>query len=498
LTLLLLTCAALAADAQAEPLAFTVTVSPDVMDEPFTGRVVVWLSRNARREPRFGPNWFAPEPCYSAKFENVKPGEPMTVTDANAVGFPGKLSELEAGQWTIQAVADRNLGGRTVGRSPGNLYSAPQPVQIDPNDAAEIKLVCDQVVREKPFVETESVKLVKLRSKLLSDHYGRDTYMRAAVVLPKEWHAEPSRKFPVIYQIPGFGGTHEQYSGLNPTVLTVKDGVSFLIVELDPSCPTGHCVFADSDNNGPWGTALVTELIPHIETKHRAIAQPGARFVTGHSSGGWSSLWLQVTYPDFFGGTWSTSPDPVDFRDWQQVDLYKPGQNLFTDEQGNPRPIARRGDRPFLYYKQFTQMEQPIRGEQIGSFEAVFGKRRADGEPDHLYDRETGAIDPRAVESWSRYDIGRTLRENWKSLAPKLAGKLHVYMGDTDTFYLEGAVKLLKKDLADLGSDATVELVPGDHGSMMTPTLRQRIEREMAEQFREWERRHQATTRKAA
>ena len=488
----------LGAVATAAPLTFTVTLPPDVMDEPFTGRVVVWLARNARGEPRFGPNWFHPEPCYSARFANVKPGAPMTLTDANVVGFPGKLSELEPGNWTVQAVADRNLGGRTVGRSPGNLYSVPQQLQIDPKDSGEIKLVCDQVVTEKPFVETESVRLVKLRSKLLSDFHGRDTFMRAAVVLPKEWREDPSRRFPVIYQIPGFGGTHEQYSGLNPTVLTVKDGVPFIIVELDPSCPTGHCVFADSDNNGPWGEALVSELIPHIEKTYRAIAEPGARFVTGHSSGGWSSLWLQITYPDFFGGTWSTSPDPVDFRDWQQVDLYKPGANLFTDEQGNPRPIARRGERPFLYYKRFTQMERPIRGEQIGSFEAVFGKRRSDGEPERLYDRETGAIDPKVVESWSRYDVGRILRENWKALGPKLAGKLHVYMGETDTFYLDGAVRLLKKDLAELGSDATVELVPGDHGSMMTPMLRQRIEREMAEQFRAWEKQRQATTRKAA
>ena len=204
LTLLVLTCGALVGEAAAEPLAFTVTISPDVMSDPFTGRVVVWLSRNPRGEPRFGPNWFNPEPCYSAKFENVKPGEPMRITDVNAVGFPGKLSELEAGRWTIQAVADRNLGGRTVGGSPGNIYSVAQQLQVDPKESGEIEIVCDRVVTEKPFVETESVRLVKLRSKLLSDFHGRDTFMRAAVVLPKEWHAEPSRQFPVIYQIPGF------------------------------------------------------------------------------------------------------------------------------------------------------------------------------------------------------------------------------------------------------------------------------------------------------
>jgi hypothetical protein len=144
-------------------------------------------------------------------------------------------------------------------------------------------------------------------------------------------------------------------------------------------------------------------------------------------------------------------------------------------------------------------MEQPIRGEQIGSFEAVFGKRGPDGEPEHLYDRETGAVDPKVVKSWSRYDIGKILRDNWKALGPKLAGpKLHVYCGDKDTFYLEGAVRLLKKDLADLDSDAVVDLIPGDHMTVMTPMLQQRIAKEMAEQFRRWERERHATTRKAA
>jgi S-formylglutathione hydrolase FrmB len=323
--------------------------------------------------------------------------------------------------------------------------------------------------------------------------------MQAAVVLPKDWKSDPARKFPVIYSVPGFGGGIDHFSGLSPTAMTVRGDVPFIVVELDPNCPTGHSVFADSDNNGPWGKALVTELIPEIESKYRAIAEPGARFTTGHSSGGWSSLWLQVTYPDFFGGCWSTSPDPVDFRDWQMIDLYKPNQNLFTDEHGNPRPIARRGDTPFLFYKPFCDMERPIRGEQIGSFEAVFGPRRADGEPAHMYDRDTGAIDPKVIEAWKRYDIDLILRTHWNELGPKLKDKIHVYMGDMDTFYLDGAVRLLKKDLAELGSDAVIELVPGDHGTMMTPLLRQRINQEMAEQFRKWEQSHRsAATRKAA
>src|SRR5206468_6466151 len=128
-------------------------------------------------------------------------------------------------------------------------------------------------------------------------------------------------------------------------------------VFLDGSFPTGHHDFADSVNNGPWGKALTTELIPYLEQHFHLVAKPYARFLTGHSSGGWSSLWLQVAYPDFFGGTWSTSPDPVDFRDFQRVDLYAPDQNLFTDAEGQPRPLSR-GDRGrVLLYKKFSDME---------------------------------------------------------------------------------------------------------------------------------------------
>jgi S-formylglutathione hydrolase FrmB len=257
----------------------------------------------------------------------------------------------------------------------------------------------------------------------------------------------------------------------------------FIVVHLDANCPTGHSVFADSDNNGPWGKALTTELIPEIDKSFRTIADSRARLLTGHSSGGWSTLWLQVTYPDVFGGTWSTAPDPVDFRDFQQIDIYKPGNNMFVAEDGTNRPLARRQGSVAILYKDFVAMERPIRGEQIGSFEAVFSPRGKDGQPMPLFSRDTGAIDPEVARAWQRYDIGKVLRENWNQLAPKLSGKIHVYMGDSDTFYLEGATKLLSQDLKALNSDAVVEFFPGDHGSFMTRDLRSRIDREMCRQI---------------
>jgi hypothetical protein len=307
----------------------------------------------------------------------------------------------------------------------------------------------------------------------------------AAVILPASYDTAKTRRYPTIFTIPGFGGTHYQSRGGRPPATGPKD-VEFLRVTLDPSCPRGHDVFADSANNGPVGEALVSEFLPAFDHAFRTVADPRARFLTGHSSGGWSSLWLQVNYPESFGGTWSTSPDPVDFRDFQLIDIYRPGENMFVDHAGKERPLARVAGRVLVRYRNFSVMEDVLGpGGQLQSFEAVFSPRGSDGKPVELWDRQTGAIKPEVAKAWEKYDIRLVLERNWSALAPKLAGKLHVIMGDEDTFYLEGAAKLLKKSLAQLGSDAVVEIRPGkDHMNLMDGELRDRIRNEMSDAYR--------------
>src|SRR5205807_2896722 len=198
-------------------------------------------------------------------------------------------------------------------------------------------------------------------------------HLRAGVLLPKSYADRPAARYPVIYEIPGFSGDHHHVDRAEKRNATEVAGVEMIHVTLDPTCRLGHHVFADSANNGPCGKALIEELIPHIEKEYRGIGKPGARFVTGHSSGGWSSLWLQVTYPDFFGGVWSTAPDPVDFRDFQRINVYKPDTNMFVDEEGKQRPLARTRGKAVLFYKPFSDMEDIIgHGGQLPSFEAVF------------------------------------------------------------------------------------------------------------------------------
>jgi hypothetical protein len=381
---------------------------------------------------------------------------------------------------------DFDQGARSFSAADGNGYSKPIRLELDPRTSGPVKLRLDQVYQAPGFQETERIKLVDIESRLLSSFHGRPVRLRAGVVLPKSYATSPDRRYPVIYEIPGFGGNHFMAHAAAARNATDVAGVEMLYVMLDPSCRWGHHVFADSDNNGPCGRALREELIPHIEKVFRFVGVPAGRFLTGHSSGGWSSLWLQVTSPDYFGGTWSTSPDPVDFRDFQKVNIYEGGINLFTDEAGKPRPLARKGGKVVIYYKPFSDMEAVMgHGGQLGSFEAAFSPRGKGGKPRQLWERASGAIDPEVARSWQRYDIGLVLARNWKVLGPKLAGKIHVYMGTEDNFYLEGATRLLKKTLTDLGSDAVVELFPGrDHGSLLDSGLRARIAQELAEAFR--------------
>ncbi len=444
-------------------------------------RVYVFLTRDdSGLEPRNGPNWFRPEPFFAVDVEAWEPNEPVRI-GRRADGFPGRLDELKPGRYAVQAVVRLNRDTHRIGDGEGNAYGPVVHAELDPKRGGMIKLKVDKLVKPRTFPETDRIKLVELPSPKLSAFYHRPIKHRAALILPEGLDiAAPARKVPALYIIPGFGGDHfmARRFASNSRFAIAKD---FIRVVLDPDCGTGHHVFADSATNGPRGTALVEEFIPYIERTYPAIADPRARLLNGHSSGGWSSLWLQVAYPDFFGGTWSTSPDPVDFRDFQRIDIYAPGENMFRDRAGKRRPIARMGEVAALFYDNFSRMDDVIGwGSQLGSFEAVFSPIDHAGGPCKLWDRKTGAIDPAVAKAWENYDIRLVLERNWPALGPKLKGKLHVITGGVDTFYLEGAVALLKASLAKLGSDAVVEIIPRrDHSTVMDQALARRLDREM-------------------
>lgn len=461
-----------------EPLAFEVRYAKEVAPGPLSTRVYVILARDTGRggEPRTRPLEFNPDPIFAVQAKDWNAGEPLHF-GREALSYPQPISGLRRGKYLAQAVVRLNRDTHAIGAGEGNAYGPVVAFEVGNQAGQTITLTVDKVVPGKPFRETELIKLVDIPSPLLSAFHHREIRHKAAVVIPEGDQRLPR---PTLYVIPGFGGDHHRVHDYVRSPV-FKYATDMIRVILNPDCGTGHHVFADSAYNGPRARALIEELIPHIEKTFPAIAEPRARLLNGHSSGGWSSLWLQVTYPDFFGGTWSTSPDPVDFRDFQAINLYAAGANLYRDRDGSRRPIARPGNSITKSFPDFARLDDVIgNGGQLHSFEAVFSPLDSRGEPRLLWDRATGAIDPAVARAWEDHDIRLVLERNWKTLGPKLAGKLHVVTGDRDTYYLEGAVKLLKKSLSELGSDAVVEISPGrDHRTVLDPALARRINAEM-------------------
>jgi hypothetical protein len=474
-------------DGDATGPAFVITYAEAISKTPVSGRVYVFLGPDRSwAEPRLGPNWFRPQPFFAVDVAGWKPGEPLRI-DSKAAGFPDRLDRIPPGKYAAQAVLRLNRDTHRIGDGEGNAYGPIAHVEIG-QGGDPIALRVNKRVEPRHFTSSDRIKLVEIPSPKLSAFHGREIKQRAAVILPKDLvGADRPEKRPTLYIIPGFGGDHFM-APMFADNRRLDMGGDFIRVVLDPDCGTGHHVFADSATNGPRGAALAEEFIPHIEKTFPAVADPRARLLTGHSSGGWSSLWLQVTYPDVFGGTWSTSPDPVDFRDFQQIDIYAAGEDMFRDRQGKRRPIARMGRFPVIWYDDFSRMDDVISwGGQLGSFEAVFSPLDRDGRPRKLWDRSTGAIDLAVAKAWESYDIRLVLERNWPRLGPKLKGKLRVITGSLDTFYLEGAVERLKDSLARMGSDAVVDIIPDrDHGTVLDPALAARLDREMRAKVAEW------------
>lgn len=465
-------------------MAFRLVMPADAAPAAHAGRLYVFVSQREAPEPRFGPDWFDPEPFFAIDVEPPRPGDAFVIDD-RAHGFPEPLSRLPPGDYRAQALLATHPDVQDHARGPGNRYSDIYEISVRRGRNETIELELTHVVAEAAPLEHPRIRQLKPRSELLSKFHGRDVYERAAVVLPEGYDESPDKRYPVVFAIPGFGGSERDAPRYLPFVDAGDQGL--ILVALSGQCQWGHHVYADSATNGPRGQALIEELIPHIDREFRTVDSPGARFVMGHSSGGWSSLWLQVEYPEVFGGVWSTSPDPVDFRDYQRIDLYaRPPQNMYVDAKKQRRPIARRGETAFLWYDSFARMDDVIgRGGQLRSFEAVFSPLDEQGLPRKLWNRNTGAIDPATADAWKSYDIRLKLEREWPQIGPLLEGKLHIVTGELDTFYLEGAVELLEAALEKLGSDAVVEIIPGkDHGNILTQGMLLRIRGEMMEKYR--------------
>lgn len=461
---------------------FKASYPSSVFDKPFTGNVIVYLSKE-NKEPKDGGVGLEIFPCFAVSVKNVQPGQAITIDD-NAVSYPTVLSDIERGEYYVQIVWDINLGGRAIAGSPGNIYNKSEKINITKDTKKVFSIVATQLIPiDKEFKETAFVKELKAPSSLLSTFHKRAMTVDAAVILPTEYYTEPNRKFPVLFTVSGYGGDYHWYSGDSSPSPTL-DSIPVIGVFLDGNCSLGHSVYANSDNNGPWGDAITTEFIPLLEQKYRCN---GAKLLTGHSSGGWTVLWLQTQYPKVFDGCWSSSPDPVDFRSFQKINLYE-DKNMFYGKDSSLRLVATvAGNYPWATMKNVYQMENVVyRGEQMHSFNAVFSKKGNDGMPQSICNSKTGEIDATVFSNWKKYDIATNLKNNWESLKPVLDGKVRVSVGNQDNFLLNYPVKLLETQMKKLQSTFKFAYYPGDHFTVSTPAYRKDGSRFLKEKYLEW------------
>jgi hypothetical protein len=462
---------------------FEVSYTASASNETFTGYVILYLSKE-NKIPKDGAVGFEPVSFFSVYVKNLKPGTSVKIDD-KAASYPVVLSDIERGQYYSQIVWDKNMGGRNIGASPGNLYSDATVIDINKSTKTTYHLIADKVIPALPdFKETEFVKELKAPSALLSKFHGKPVTVDAAVILPKEYATEPNRKFPVLFKVLGYGGDYHDYSGFSKPGSPV-DSLPVITVYLDGNCPLGHSVYANSDNNGPWGDALTTEFIPLLEKQYRCN---GARLLTGHSSGGWTVAWLQTHYPKVFDGCWSSSPDPVDFRSFQKIDLYA-DKNMFYGKDSTLNLVATvAGAIPWVTQKTVYRAEEVIyRGEQMHSFNAVFSKKGSDGLPQSICNSTTGEIDTAVFSHWKNYDISLYLRNNWAQVKPDLDGKLRISVGRQDNFLLNYAVIMLEAEMKKLNSKFEFAYYPGDHFTLSTPEYVKDGNHFLKQKYLEWQ-----------
>lgn len=466
------------------PMRIKVGVSESVAEtnKPLSGRLLVFMKKDdGKPTDGFGTDFRDPNAVWVTGTEvtNLVPGKTVEI-ETNRDSFPSPFSSASAGNYLIFALLDVDHSYTYNGPGSGDAYSQVAKVVLP---SAETELTLYKMIPERKTEVPANARLVEFESPLLSAFWGRPIKMKASVILPPGYDRS-TQKYPTIYNISGYGGTHlNPLRGAAQREKEMIDGKrpEMISVFLEGQHSLGHHVWADSANNGPWGTALEKEFIPFLEKQFRMDAKPSGRFLTGHSSGGWSTLWVMINHPDFFAGTWSTSPDPVDFRNFTGPDLYK-NRNVYSDDAGKEYNLVREKGKELVSVRHYAQQENAhgYFGGQFAAFNAVFSPKGPDGQPMRLFDIGTGRIDQDVAKAWQKYDISFLLRNNWKTLGPKLKGKLNIWVGTADTFHLDESVRLLDSELKRLGSDARIEYRDGKtHFDMYNDGLTETIQWEM-------------------
>jgi len=476
---------------------FSVTYSKNFSAQPLDGRLFLLLSTDASAEPRFqiddSPR---SQIMFGVTVDGWAAGQAKLV-DASAKGYPIRsLKDLPPGEYTVQAVLNKyetfhRSDGKTVklhpdmgegqhwNISPGNLYSKPKKITVGPN-AAPVNVELTEVIPPiKPPQDTKYIRHIRIQSNVLTKFWRRPMFIGAAILVPDGFDEHPSAHFPLIIfhdhfveDFDGFRTTppdpnmkpdyserfhlagynriqqeeaykfYQQWTSPNfPRVLIIK------IQHANPYYDDSYAV--NSANVGPYGDAIENELIPAIEKQFRGLGQGWARFVYGGSTGGWESLAVQVFYPDHYNGAFAACPDPIDFHAFTNINLYEDKNAFFLE--GAHKRVAQPAMRDYLGHtfittEEINQYELALgdhgrSGEQFDIWQAVYSPLGDDGYPKPIFDKETGVIDHSVAEYWRQhYDLEAILQREWPTLGPKLAGKIHIYVGSDDTYFLNDAV----------------------------------------------------------
>jgi hypothetical protein len=452
----------------AHHLFFRILAGPAI-HAPVSGRLLLFIAQGSGAK-HVAINEFRPDATWVAAREvhDLAPGATVDI-DTDGTAYPKPFSDLPPGDYQVQAVVDVDHTYNYSGLTAGDLISPVLTLKgWTPGRGREPELALDAVVpphapfklRPQDQQAATHLRLAQDQSALLTKFWGRPMFVRGWVVLPPGYHKHPARRYPTVYWTHGFGGTLAfcKFMGIHIYERMAAGKMPPMIwVMLDEHLPTGTHEFANSVNDGPWGSALTREYIPWVEAHYRMLDQAKDRYLQGHSSGGWATLQLQINYPRIFGGTWSTSPDPSDFHDFTGINLYAPDANVYHRPDGAPYPLVRMHGKVIETFEQFARLEQVLGpyGGQMASFDWVFSPRGPDGRPEPMFDRKSGDVNPAVVAYWhAHYDLAHILKTTWSRRGPYLKGKIHVYVGTADTFYLNGAAEKLDVVLKKLGGNA--------------------------------------------
>ncbi len=507
--------------ATASAQSFRIRISPDLKPSNLDGRLLLLLAKTNAKEPRFQINYTAnTQMVFGKDVENWVVGTSQLLSE-EAFGFPiERLNSVPAGDYYVQVLFHKYetfhlKTGHTVklpmdrgegqqwNSAPGNIYSTPVKIRFDPAASNEISIVIDKEISPiKEPEDTKYIRHIKIQSKLLTEFWGRPMYLGAHILLPEGFDSHPNVKYPLAIfhgHFPAdFGGfrttppdpalipdTVERFHITGYNITQQKEAHDFykqwtgpgfprvLAIEIQHANPYYDDSYAvNSANLGPYGDAITYELIPEIEKRFRGIGKGWARFMYGGSTGGWEVLAAQVFYPDEYNGCYAACPDPIDFQHYTTIDIYKDKNAYYVESDF--KKLKRPGVRNYLghvsatieelNYKELAVGTRSRSGEQYDIWEAVYSPMDVDGYPKRIYDKYTGAIDTSVAKHWrDNYDLTHIIKRDWPKIGEKLKGKIHLYTGDMDNYYLNNAVYTAEDMLNKLSNPAcNCEVAYGD------------------------------------